>query len=306
MQQKKNSNGEQDKAVTTRCLPVRMSTTTKRSRWILKKTARAMMASTSLGSLTNNREPSVRALTYHRFGDIPRDPFCVSVRDFDRQMSYIAKHDLAVSLQDVEAFIAGKKRIPPGSLLITIDDGFRSTCLDALPVLEHYAIPAVAFICPGLIDDSSATSQGNCPPEPYISWDEVQLLQERGITIGSHSMTHRSIARISSEQAHQEAALSRQALQQRIGEPVSTFAYPFGTRADFNSSTANLVRDAGYTCAFTSQHGAIKAGGDAYALPRVKVEGGEGLWLFKRIAHGGLDAWRWIDRALWRIQSSSE
>lgn len=281
-----------------------MNTTTTRSRWAVKKTARSMIASTSLAPYLPDREPSVRVLTYHRFGTTPRDPFCVSVADFDRQMSYIAEHNLAVSLQDVEAFIAGRKEIPRHSLLITIDDGFRSTYLDALPVLEHYAVPAVAFISPGLMDDSSPVSREDHRPEPYISWDEARILQERGITIGSHAMTHRSVARISREQAQQEIFLSRQVLKERLGQPVSAFAYPFGTRADFNTSTASLIRNAGYTCAFTSQHGVIPAGSDAYALPRVKVEGGEGLWLFRRIARGGLDAWRWIDRALWRIQAS--
>lgn len=262
------------------------------------------MASTSLTPYLPVREPGVRVLTYHRFGKTERDPFCVSVADFDRQISYIAEHNLAVSLQDVEAFIAGRKEFPRNSLLITIDDGFRSTYRDALPVLEHYAVPAVAFISPGLMDDSSAVPRRDHRPEPYLSWEEVRMLQERGITIGSHAMTHRSVARISREQAQQEIFHSRQVLQERIGEAVSAFAYPFGTSADFNASTASLIRDAGYTCAFTSQHGVIPAGSDAYALPRVKVEGGEGLWLFKRIARGGLDAWRWIDRALWRIQAS--
>ena len=281
-----------------------MSTTT-RSRWFLKKTARAVMASTSLAPYLREREPTVRVLTYHRFGDVPRDPFCVSVADFDRQMSYIAERDLAVSLQDVEDFIAGTKDIKGSSLLITIDDGFRSTYLDALPVLEHYAIPAVAFISPGLLNDDPATARTEYQPEPYMSWNEVRIMQDRGVAIGSHSMTHRSVARASPNRARKEIFNSRQVLQERLSGPISAFAYPFGTRADFNASTSGLIRDAGYTCAFTSQHGAIPAGSDAYKLPRVKVEGGEGLLIFSRIAHGGLDSWRWIDRALWRVQASS-
>lgn len=281
-----------------------MNTTTNRSRWALKKSARSIVATTSLAAYLPDREPGVRVLTYHRFGTTLRDPFCVSVEDFDRQMSYIAEHHLAVSLQDVEAFIAGRKELPRNSVLITIDDGFRSTYLHALPVLEHYAVPAVAFISPGLIDNAPTVSREDLQPEPYISWDEAQILQERGITIGSHAMTHRSVARMPGDQAQQEIFHSRHVLKERLGRPVSAFAYPFGTRADFNTSTASLTRDAGYTCAFTSQHGAIQATSNAYTLPRVKVEGGEGLWLFRQITRGGLDAWRWIDRALWRIQAS--
>jgi hypothetical protein len=89
-----------------------------------------------------------------------------------------------------------------------------------------------------------------------------------------------------------------------LGTPVTSFAYPFGTRADYNEATAALLREAGYTCAFTSQHGAIAPGADPLTLPRVKVEGGEGMWMFQSLTRGGLDGWRWIDRTLWSLQAS--
>lgn len=282
-----------------------MNTKNNLPRWLLKKSARTAVASTSVvPCMRGNKTPSVRALTYHRFGDTARDPFCVSVQNFDRQMSFVARHGLAVSLQEISGFLKGNNSISPGSVLVTIDDGFRSTYSAALPVLKHYGIPAVAFISPGLISGHASAQQSIFAPEPYVSWDEARTLLEGGITIGSHSMTHRSVARISNAEAYEEILRSREILEDRIGEPIAAFAYPFGTRADYNESTASLIREAGYEFAFTSQHGAIFSESDSYELPRIKVEGGESLWLFKRIACGGLDAWRWVDRALWRIQAS--
>jgi len=274
-------------------------------RWFLKKSARTAVASSSvIPRMHGNMAATVRALTYHRFGDMKRDPFCVSVQNFDKQMSYIARYGLAVSLQEVTGFLNGRNSIPAGSVLVTIDDGFRSTYSSALPVLRHYNIPAVAFISPGLITGQSSAQHDTSVPEAYISWDEARMLLEGGIAIGSHSMTHRSVARISSTEAQEEILRSREILEDRIGEQMLAFAYPFGTRADYNETTAGLIKDAGYACAFTSQHGAIYAESDAFTLPRIKVEGGEGLWMFRRIAHGGLDAWRWVDKALWRVQAS--
>ena len=278
---------------------VHMNTTNTPTRWLLKKSARAAVATTSITACMQvNKAPRVRALTYHRFGNATRDPFCVTVQSFDKQMAYIANRGLALSLGEFTDFLAGRNSIAPDSVLVTIDDGFRSTYSAALPVLRHYGIPAVAFISPGLIEAPASAT------EPYVSWDEARMLHEGGIEIGSHSMTHRSVARISDEQAREEILHSREILEARIGQPISAFAYPFGTRADYNESTSSIIRNAGYECAFTSQHGAISATSDAFTLPRIKVEGGENLWLFKRIACGGLDAWRWIDRALWRIQAS--
>ena len=53
-------------------------------------------------------------LTYHRFGNVPHDPFCVAPCDFQRQMQWLADHRLAVSLKDLEAFLAGEKTLPDG------------------------------------------------------------------------------------------------------------------------------------------------------------------------------------------------
>jgi hypothetical protein len=73
-------------------------------RWTLKKLSRPILSRSSrvvkdaLAGGGDNSALSVRALTYHRFGDILRDPFCLSARDFAKQMRYLAHAGLAVSL----------------------------------------------------------------------------------------------------------------------------------------------------------------------------------------------------------------
>ena len=53
-----------------------------------------------------------------------------------------------------------------------------------------------------------------------------------------------------------------------------------------------------------TQAGALETGASIpeLALPRLKVEGGEGTWLFRLLCHGALDRWGWVDRNLWRWQ----
>jgi hypothetical protein len=114
------------------------------------------------------------------------------------------------------------------------------------------------------------------------------------------------MGKLSVSEVADEVGRSRDVLQQKLGQRVGSFAYPFGTRADFNQSTADILKCNGYTCAFTSQHGAVYSGMEPFSLPRVKVEGGEALWLFRLLVQGGLDGWRWIDKSLWRIQASTD
>ena len=283
-----------------------MSATISIGRWAIKKAARTIVAATSFPRRPHSAVPSLRVLTYHRFGDATRDPFCVSERDFEKQMSYLANNNLAISLQEVEGFLQGRRNISPESILVTIDDGFHSVYSAARPILAHYGIPAVAFITPGLISQQHSPSPQKDVPEPFLTWEEARRLHDCGVAIGSHSLTHRSLTRIPKNQAREEIFRSRELLHRELGERITAFAYPFGTRADFNAETASLIKAAGYTCAFTSQHGHIVGSSDTFTLPRVKVEGGEDPWLFQRIVHGGLDAWQWVDKALWRVQASRD
>jgi peptidoglycan/xylan/chitin deacetylase (PgdA/CDA1 family) len=271
-------------------------------RWYLKKAARtAMMAGTwSSGGVRSPAAatPQVRALTYHRFGSRRRDPFCVTAPDFTAQMVWLAKHRLAAGVDDIKAVIADRSAPASGKVIVTIDDGYRSTLTAAMPVLRDCGIPAIAFVTPSLLGSKA----GPKDPEPYMTWDELGRLAEAGITIGSHSWRHRSLGLITPSEAEEEAERSRYDLERHLGRQVTTFAYPFGTRADFSATTTAILAKAGYELAFTSQHGVIQPGLDPLVLPRVKIEGGEGLPLFKLAARGALDGWKRIDALLWRVQ----
>jgi peptidoglycan/xylan/chitin deacetylase (PgdA/CDA1 family) len=281
-------------------------------RWGIKKTARVGVA---LGSCATGRlvepgtseYPEIRVLTYHRFGTIPRDPYCISPVDFRGQIAYLAERGIAICLGELEESIFRGTSPRLGAVLVTIDDGFRSTYSSALPILRDYAVPAVVFVTPSLIRQFGVTSMVSRPdyaPEDYMDWKELEQLARANIDIGSHSWTHRSLGRMSAAQVEDEVVRSREMLEQRLCEQVTAFAYPFGTRADFNTRTASILKRAGYRCAFTSQHGTVHAGIEPFLLPRIKVESGEGLWLFKLLLRGGLDAWSWVDRTLWRVQAS--
>jgi peptidoglycan/xylan/chitin deacetylase (PgdA/CDA1 family) len=275
-------------------------------RWLAKKAARSGMAiATRPLRAWNGASAQVRVLTYHRFGAARRDAFCVGVADFEQQMAWIAERGLAVSLAEIEAFVAGRTAIRPGSVLVTVDDGCPSLCAGALPVLRRHAIPAVAFVPAGeLLDGDGPRPGGAETSESRITWGQLEAAVAAGLTVGSHGFTHRSLGKMSRAEAVEQAERSREILERRTGQRVTSFAYPFGTRADFSTGTAEVLRAAGYQTAFTSQHGVVRTGSDPLELPRVKVEGGEPFWMFRLLLDGGLDGWRWVDRTMWRVQAS--
>lgn len=269
-------------------------------RWYAKKAARTGVAVGSWGSGALAREAAAapRVLTYHRFGDDLHDPFCVDRDSFAEQMRVLAESGRAVSIGDVEGYMYHGESLPRGAVLVTIDDGYRSTIEQALPIMRDLGVPGVAYIPAGCVNGTDADL------EERMTWDELGRLAEGGIAIGSHAWSHDSLGAMTAEQARDELARSRCVLHDRTGANVTSFAYPFGTRADYSAATRDALAACGYRIAFTSQHGSLDAAADPLELPRVKVEGGEPLWMFRLLLRGGLDAWSVVDRTLWRLQAN--
>jgi peptidoglycan/xylan/chitin deacetylase (PgdA/CDA1 family) len=271
-------------------------------RWVVKKAGRRAFALARRPPAA--RAARVRALVYHRIRVAPRDPFSVSPAAFEAQMAWLAQHGLAVSLDAVADFLAGRASVPPGAVLVTIDDGFRDAYDTALPILARHRIPACLFVVVGSVEERDGPPPPDRSAEAHVSWGELRSLELGGVSVGSHAWDHVPLARLGAPEVARQARRSRDVLRERLGAAVPHFAYPFGTRGSFDDGTRRALADAGYACAFTAQHGAIAPGMDPLALPRIKVEGGEGMWMFRRLLAGGLDDWSLIDQLLWRLQAA--
>lgn len=275
-----------------------------RRRWWAKKLARGAMAAAS-SMLPRPSGPAVRVLTYHRFGHVPRDPFCVPPETFEAQVAFLAQEGRAVSLEDVVAFAYGRRALPEDACLVSMDDGYASMLEIALPILARHRVPAVAFVTASFVGAPRVPEL----PEAFLSVEGLRALHAGGVSIGSHALTHRSMGRLSPEEARDEARRSRARLEELLGAPVTSFAYPFGTHGDFHEGTDRALAEAGYQVAFHSQHGPVRSGELAdgwHSLPRIKIEAGKPFWQFKRMTRGAMDGWSIVDRNLWRLQRVRE
>jgi peptidoglycan/xylan/chitin deacetylase (PgdA/CDA1 family) len=275
----------------------------RRWRWYAKKAARRCLAMYgSVAADSRLHRPRVHVLTYHRFSNVRYDPFAVAPAVFADQMRWLHDRKLAVSLADVLDFLRGGAELPDGAVLVTIDDGEPCLYEHAVPILSAYAIPAVAFVPAGEL--TGPRSGHTNARSDRVTWEQLIEASKAGLTVGSHAWSHESLGRLPALQVRHQAQRSREMLEQMLGKPVTAFAYPFGTRADYGPRIAAVLRECGYECAFTSQHGALVPGSDPFELPRIKIEGGDPTSVFHAACAGYLDAWRWIDRTLWRLQAS--
>ncbi len=269
-------------------------------RWHAKKAARQIVSyGTHWVRSVAGQSPAFRALTYHRFGNEPNEPFCLSPDDFERQIEFVAENDLAISLDELIHELACDAETPRNRVLITIDDGFACTVETALPILEHYAVPSVAFVSPDLI--GTAPGDGHAR---YMNWKELEKTANTGMRIGSHSMRHESYGRLTITDVSNDARTSKSILEDRLGYEVTSLAYPYGTRADTSERIAEVVSECGYKVAFTSIHGPVSAQDNPMLLRRIKIESGDDDRFFGRATDGAMDSWAIVDNHLSFLQAN--
>jgi peptidoglycan/xylan/chitin deacetylase (PgdA/CDA1 family) len=125
-----------------------------------------------------------------------------------------------------------------------------------------------------LIDKLADISQVEIPPdlarELVLSWEEIKEMNNNGVSFGAHSVSHPILTNIPLEQARYEIVQSKQAIETRLGQEVTAFAYPDG---EFNDSLDRVVRESGYACAVTTTPVLLTPRSDPYQLGRIGVYG---------------------------------
>jgi peptidoglycan/xylan/chitin deacetylase (PgdA/CDA1 family) len=89
----------------------------------------------------------LRVLALH---DVP------DVAAFEHQLRRLLEWFVPVGSERVLQWYRGERGLPDRALWVTFDDGEHSTIVDAAPVLRRLAVPATAYVCPGLIDEGRA------------------------------------------------------------------------------------------------------------------------------------------------------
>ena len=101
-----------------------------------------------------------------------------------------------------------------------------------------------------------------------MTWEDVRSMYEDGISFGAHTVTHTILSNLTIEKMREEILTSKKVVEENLQTVVKTFAYPNGTRADFNETTKDLLRESGYSCAVTTIFGTNSLDQDCFELRR--------------------------------------
>jgi len=200
------------------------------------------------GGLTSKGYQTVPVLSYHNFSlDRSTSRMTVTKAAFEEQMKLLRdKGYRVISMDQLFDFLDFAAQIPKKSVVITIDDGWRSAYDIALPILKEYRYPATLFVYTDLIVGSQKT----------LSWELVQELAKNGIDIQGHTKTHRDLTLMDKKESFteyfeaiaKELSASARLIKAKVGKDIKYLSYPDGGT---NHLVIELVKKYGYRGAFT-------------------------------------------------------
>jgi peptidoglycan/xylan/chitin deacetylase (PgdA/CDA1 family) len=170
----------------------------------------------------------------------------------------------------------GEFRLPPRrSVVITIDDGYVDNLEIAQPVLSRHGFPVTIFLVSERLGGIGDWSRGGqLGGRPLLSLAQVETLGAEGVRFGAHTRTHPHLPELPDESLEPEIAGSRRDLEERIGAPVTMFAYPYG---ELDERAVEAVRAGGFAGAGTTEPRLVGIDEDPYLLPRVEVRSTDSL-----------------------------
>jgi peptidoglycan/xylan/chitin deacetylase (PgdA/CDA1 family) len=230
-----------------------------------------------------------------RSGDIPAR--AVSVTFDDGYLDAFVASDIMTGLQipatfylnssarqeawhdSVARIFLGSHDLPP-QLEIALA-GATISLSTAGPHGRHAALDAVREIGWTLLGDARADviealaqwGKVDLTPRPshrLLMPQEVRELANRpGHSIGAHTANHPFLPAHQRKTKLQEIAVNRRFLEELVGEPVSSFAYPYG---GFDSEAVELCRGMGFRSAVTVVGRAVRPWDDLLLLPRSEIK----------------------------------
>jgi peptidoglycan/xylan/chitin deacetylase (PgdA/CDA1 family) len=160
------------------------------------------------------------------------------------------------------------KTLPPKPLIVTFDDGYTCFADNAWPVMKQRGIRATVFLVSSQVGRTNVWDEGEVS-FPLLDAARIHALQNDGVEFGSHSVSHKALARLASDEAFHELNKSRWALTELLDREVNVFAYPFSNQS---REVRTLAQQAGYRCAVRGKGRMCSRGTDPFGLYRIKVE----------------------------------
>ena len=212
----------------------------------------------------------VTVLIYHRFGEDKYPSTNIAVERFREQLEFLRTNNYSViSLEQLVQYLKTGAKLPARSVVITIDDGYRSVYENAWPVLREFGYPFTVFLY------VKATENGHWN---YMTWQQVREMQAAGVDFQNHGFAHEHMAfrPAGMDMASyrnwigNDLAVSGKIFLERLGRKSRFFAVPYG---EYNKTLIDAIRSFGYEAILLQDPGSVSSDTDPFAIPREPILG---------------------------------
>jgi peptidoglycan/xylan/chitin deacetylase (PgdA/CDA1 family) len=166
---------------------------------------------------------------------------------------------------------------------LTFDDAYRNL-FSIVPVLGRLGIHTTIFACTAFASDGRALDVPEVAPRAAgdnsaietMDWDALRNLAETGFEIGSHTVTHAHLTRLSDQELERELRESRGQIESELSRPCRFVAYPYGEN---DERVRRAAHAAGYTAGFSLRP--TGSPDDLYGRPRIGIYRADGSLRFR-------------------------
>lgn len=224
-------------------------------------------------------------LVYHNVADGAGVDACrVSIRTFAAHMEALRRASyLGVS---VECLLSP----PPGAPVnvtpvgITFDDGYQDF-RNASAIMAEAGFLGTVFLITGRMGRDNGWDDARADRHMHLTWDEARALRAAGFCLGSHTVTHPDLRRLSDEQVRWELGGSADQIEAHTGVRPVVLAYPYGR---FDRRVVRIARDCGYRFGVRADSAGLNTPlTDPYLLHRMHVLDSDSAQEVLRKARGG-------------------
>jgi peptidoglycan/xylan/chitin deacetylase (PgdA/CDA1 family) len=209
-------------------------------------------------------------LLYHHVSDAGNgNRYYVTLDDFRAQMQ--ALHDwgyTSITVSDLVEVLINGGELPDRPVVITFDDGNINIYQNAFPIMHEMGFTGTLYIVANRLKSRL-----------FINSEQLQEMTNAGWEIGSHGMSHNDLT-LDSSIVRYEIGQSRLTLEEAIGVPVNTFAYPYGKTNEF---VTNIVSEYGYRAGMGLGSSWEHTLGTLFYLSRIEIQGNYGLSTFAHL-----------------------
>jgi peptidoglycan/xylan/chitin deacetylase (PgdA/CDA1 family) len=210
---------------------------------------------------------------YHRV-DERSDEMTVRLATFEAHMAWLDEHRPSRPVVGIDVMSRHAAAWPHRASVVTFDDAWVDVHTHALPILVKRRIPAMLYVPSRWLGTAE-----------HMTPTQVRECVDAGMSIGAHTRTHADLRRCDDAALESELRGCREDLEDLVGNPVTSLAYPFGY---VDRRVRAAAHAAGYTTAVTTRRGWARAGDDPLLVSRNIIEDFE-VSVFGAAVNGGLN-----------------